>query len=128
MKTLHVNQENLSEVLQSIEAELKELDQEKQYKTMLICDEILTNQIQHGDYEGKKADIKLDLHVKDTDAKISFWDNAKKFNPLENGEPDLESTLDDTELGGLGIFLVKQYAKEIRYNYKDGYNVLEVTI
>jgi len=129
MTTLHVTQNNLPEVLQAIEKTLNDvIEQEKHYKAMLVCDEILTNQIKHGDFENKKSDIKLDLHVKDGDIKMKFYDNAKRFNPLENDKPDLETTLDDTELGGLGIFLVRQYAKKIDYNYKNGYNILEVTI
>ena len=53
-----------------------------------------------------------------------FKDKGKKFNPLERKDPNINASSDEREIGGLGIFMVKNIMDEVKYSYEDGYNIL----
>ena len=51
-----------------------------------------------------------------------------QYNPLIKEEPDINLNPEDRPIGGLGIFLVKNYANECHYDYRDGKNILTVKV
>ena len=55
---------------------------------------------------------------------ITFLDAGRKFNPLENEEPDTALSAEERDIGGLGIFLTKKFMDSVEYEYKDGQNIL----
>lgn len=55
---------------------------------------------------------------------ITLKDAGKKFNPLEKPDPDVTLSLEEREIGGLGIFLCKQLMDDVSYRYEDGCNIL----
>jgi len=48
------------------------------------------------------------------------------FNPLEQKEADLNVSLEERKIGGLGIHLIKEIMDELAYVYEDGRNVLKM--
>ena len=46
------------------------------------------------------------------------------FSNRENKDPDITLDIEDREIGGLGIFLVKKTMDELSYEYVDGQNIL----
>ena len=59
---------------------------------------------------------------------LTFKDNGAPYNPLTAQEPDVTLSLEERELGGLGLIMVKKMASDLSYAYEDGYNVLTVTL
>ena len=57
---------------------------------------------------------------------ISFIDNGRPFNPLEEEDPDLDADLEERTIGGLGIFLVKSKMDDVNYEYMNGQNILTI--
>ena len=57
---------------------------------------------------------------------IAFIDEGREYDPLKNPEPDLELSLDDRQVGGLGIFLTKKKVDDMTYTYQDGCNILTI--
>ena len=55
---------------------------------------------------------------------VTLKDAGKKFNPLEMPDPDVNLPLEEREIGGLGIFLCKQFMDEVEYRYEEGCNIL----
>jgi len=56
-------------------------------------------------------------------------DDGDAFNPLEETpEADTDSALDDRELGGLGVFLVKNLSDDCHYVRTNGWNHLTISI
>ena len=55
---------------------------------------------------------------------MEFEDRGREFNPLEIGEPDLDSPIEDRQLGGLGIHLVKKMVDEAKYRREGDRNIL----
>jgi anti-sigma regulatory factor (Ser/Thr protein kinase) len=55
---------------------------------------------------------------------LTFRDRGLPYNPLAREDPDVSSLAEDRQIGGLGVFLTKQFMDELRYEYRDGQNVL----
>ena len=55
---------------------------------------------------------------------LAFRDCGIAFNPLEQTPPDLSMDISSRPVGGLGIYLVKQMAARLAYEYRDGCNIL----
>lgn len=57
---------------------------------------------------------------------IEFRDTGIAFNPLLVSEPDTTLALSERSPGGLGIFIVKKLMTDVRYEYRDGHNILRI--
>ena len=57
---------------------------------------------------------------------MTFIDSGKPYNPLEKTDPDTTLGIDERDVGGLGIFLVKKNVDELAYEYADGKNILRM--
>ena len=92
-------------------------------KLQLISDEIYSNIVSYS--KAQKASISV---IDDSEViKMIFNDNGKIFNPLLKPEPDVDKPLEEREIGGLGIYMVKKIASSVDYETIDGQNVLTVT-
>lgn len=56
--------------------------------------------------------------------RIQLRDSGKPFNPLEQEDPDITLSADDREIGGLGIFMVKNIMDKVDYTYEVNENIL----
>ncbi len=129
MIALQIELNAIEKTLLEIEKKLVSFDAEYQYKAQFICEEILTNLVRHADFEGRTPDV--EFLIENSDEKHFQFickDNSKAFNILNSADPDINAPLDDRELGGLGIYLSKKYAKTVNHSYKDGYNILKITL
>lgn len=61
------------------------------------------------------------LHIE-----ITFLDGGTPYDPLQREDPDITLSAEERQIGGLGIFLVKKTMDDIRYEYKDGTNILTI--
>jgi anti-sigma regulatory factor (Ser/Thr protein kinase) len=55
---------------------------------------------------------------------VQIEDAAPPFDPLSLPEPDLTVDLEERQVGGLGIFLIRQVMDEIVYRHENGKNIL----
>jgi len=55
---------------------------------------------------------------------MEFEDRGREFNPLEISEPDLDTPIENRQLGGLGIHLVKKMMDEAQYRREGDRNIL----
>ena len=93
----------------------------------IAADEIFSNiaNYAYSPGEGEAAvNVKLDENKKQIC--ITFTDKGKKFNPFEADDPDVSLSADERGIGGLGIFMVKRIMDEVKYEYKDGQNILKI--
>jgi len=126
MKQIQIELNKIENSLAEIEKTLTHTEESLLYKIMFISEEIITNIARHADFEGKTPLVTLSLEEKNS--LLIFKDNAKKFNMLEYPDPDIDEDIEKRELGGLGIFLTKKYAKKIDYMYEKGYNILRIEL
>ena len=89
----------------------------------LALDEAVTNIIEHG-YRGKTGKITLRCTGSAGRIMIAVEDTAPKFDPLSVPPPSLGDDLDERQIGGLGVMLIRGVMDTCRYEYRDGKNIL----
>ena len=97
--------------------------QEAILDTQLAVEEAITNVIVHG-YRRPGCAITVICRVTLHRAEIQLVDSAPPFNPLSLPEPDIEADVEERQIGGLGIYLLRQVMDEISYRYENGKNIL----
>ncbi len=55
---------------------------------------------------------------------LTFKDSGVPFDPLKKTDPDITLSAEEREIGGLGIYMVRQTMDDVTYEYKDGHNIL----
>ena len=112
--------EFVNEVLEEKECPLK-----VQMQLDVAIDEIFGN-IDYYAYGKGSGNATIQIEMEDNPPKITliFIDQGIPYNPLENKDPDITLDIEDREIGGLGIFLVKKTMDELSYEYADGQNIL----
>ena len=88
----------------------------------LIVEEIFVNIITYSKTDFIKVNAEFDAPT----LTLEFIDNGIEFNPLLEEDPKTPDNIDEVEIGGLGIFLTKQIADEISYEYTNGENHLKI--
>jgi anti-sigma regulatory factor (Ser/Thr protein kinase) len=100
-------------------------------KLRLVTDEIFSNIVNHG-FIGTSADlnseerVEVRVDVEDGYAEVEFLDDGVPFDPLLAAAPDTSLGLSERNVGGLGIFLVRQLMDDVVYSRKNGRNSLTV--
>lgn len=117
--------EIVEEIMQS--PDVSSLDDSIQFKIRLCAEEAIENIVDYA-YERGDGFIEVNSKVEGDLYKLSLKDGGIPFNPLEKSDPDINVALEERAIGGLGIFLCKQMTDEIRYEYKDGCNILSMSI
>ncbi|MDR2393765.1 MAG: ATP-binding protein [Treponema sp.] len=57
---------------------------------------------------------------------IIFADRGKSYNPLEHADPDITVPIEERNIGGLGILMVKRIMDTVQYDYTKGWNRLVI--
>ena len=121
--------ENLQTVIDFATEKLEERDCSMKIimQTELVVEEIFVN-ISSYAYNPETGSATFCIEFeKNPDAMLmTFIDGGKPYNPLEQAAPDTSLSVDEREVGGLGIFLVKKNVDEISYEYADGKNILRM--
>lgn len=94
------------------------------YAIRLSCEEIIVNIIRYAYPEQTDGYIGIGITDSGGELCISIRDGGRPFNPLENRLPDTSLALEDRDIGGLGIFLVRQMMDKVSYIHADGENRL----
>lgn len=102
--------------------------EKKLMKIDLLVEEIVVNIVRYGGMAVESGFIDVGMDTVDHKIILEISDNGLAFNPLEQKGPDLTAGLDERRPGGLGIFLVKQIAAEIRYERRDHKNHLRLSL
>ncbi len=131
MKTMILTAEvdRMDDVLDFINAELESHD--VPMKTIMQIDiaveELFVN-IAHYAYNPEVGEATVTVDVQDAPpcVAVRFTDRGKPYDPLSREDPDVTLGLEEREIGGLGIYMVKKSMDEITYTYEDGQNILTI--
>lgn len=100
---------------------LNELKKED-LQVKLIVEEIFVNIINYSKTEFITVNVEYDEQT----LTLEFIDNGIEFNPLLKDDPEVPATIDDAQIGGLGIFLAKELADDLQYHYTNGKNHMKI--
>lgn len=92
----------------------------------LILEELFTNTITHGASYGREVFIEVNLGIDKDELIMTYKDNGMPFNVLDLPEPDLTASIENREVGGLGVHYVKTLTDSVEYEYVEKQNVLKM--
>lgn len=120
--------ENLTIVAGFVEnfGEDNKLDNKIVFDLNLVLDELVTNIIHYAYDDNDKHLINISLEKKENEIEIKIIDDGKKFNPLQKEEADINLSLEEREIGGLGIHIVRHKTDNISYERKNNHNILSL--
>ncbi|MFH1476336.1 MAG: ATP-binding protein [Verrucomicrobiota bacterium] len=98
------------------------------FRVNLAIEEIITNIIKYGYADTGPHMIAVNLALFPETISLQFKDDGHPFDPLRTPEPDTHIPLDQRQVGGLGLHLVRKTANRIVYRRENGANLLEVDI
>jgi serine/threonine-protein kinase RsbW len=100
------------------------LDKKRVYRLTLAVDEIVSNSIIHGYEEtGLTGNVIIRADLQPDDLTVYVEDQALPYDPLGKEAPtNLGASLEDRDIGGLGVFLAVKNVDEFRYEYSNGKN------
>jgi len=96
-------------------------------KVNIVFDELLHNIISYAYNDNKEHDIIIELEFSGNRLSIAITDDGIPFNPLEAKKPDTELSLEEREIGGLGIHLVRNLMDKVSYKRQVDKNVISLT-
>ena len=93
---------------------------------MIAADEVFSNIAAYA-YPGSSGMATVSAEQNGSLLQLAFTDTGKPFDPLGNAEPDIKSPLDQRQIGGLGIFVVKKLMDKVEYRRENDQNILVLT-
>jgi anti-sigma regulatory factor (Ser/Thr protein kinase) len=128
--TVDATLDNLRLVNAFLEEHLEEADcpLKAQMQISVAAEEIYVN-IAHYAYapETGTVTLRLELQEEPPAVTLTFLDSGIPFNPLDRTDPDVSLPAEEREIGGLGIFMTRKSMDDLRYEFRDGQNVLTLT-
>ena len=97
------------------------------FQVNLALDELVTNIISYGYPDSSVHEIIIELSFTCNTLVIILSDDGSPFNPMGIPEPDINQSLEEREIGGLGIHFVRKTMDSLTYQRVNGCNVLSLT-
>ena len=92
----------------------------------LAIEELATNWIKYGCLETREHLMTFDLRHTADRLILKVTDDGAPFNPLDAPIPPTDQPLEERDLGGLGILLLRKMADHMSYEHRDGMNILRL--
>ena len=100
------------------------LSQKCIFEANLALDELFTNIISYGFDDKNEHTISITISLQNDELVFNIEDDGIPFNPTKVESPDLECTIEECRIGGLGIHLAKNLMDEVCYQRCNDKNVL----
>ena len=99
-------------------------DMELKMNLNLVLEEMVSNVIFYAYPEGKNAEIELVAESHGKELTFVLSDRGKEFDPTakEDADPDVNPM--ERDIGGMGIYIVKNIMNEVTYQRLEGKNLL----
>ena len=104
--------------------EAASIDMATTMKMNLAIEEAVVNVMNYAYPPDTKGEARIEASVHEYYVEFVISDDGKPFNPTEVKDADTTLSVEERNIGGLGIFLVKHYMDKVKYKYVDGQNVL----
>ncbi|MCJ8518564.1 serine/threonine-protein kinase RsbW [Pseudorhizobium tarimense] len=124
--------DQLADVQDALEAFVEELglSDDLRHSLLLVVEELFVNTVHYG-YDGAEPDtiaISVGLR-KDGDLHLTIRDQARPFDVSQPPRvPTGEESLEEIQVGGLGLFLVHELARQILHQRHGNSNITEIIL
>ena len=118
--------EKVNQFIEEISEELG-LSMELTMNMNLVMEEMVVNVISYAYSEGSDAEIEILAKSDDKELTLVLSDQGREFDPTMKGNSDMSVNPAEREIGGMGIFIVKNIMNKVTYQRLDGKNLLTMT-
>lgn len=93
----------------------------------LVLEEAITNVIFYAFNDQKNHQIDIDFNLNNSKLKLIITDDGTPFDPTQKGDPDTTLSVEERQIGGLGIFLIRKIMNEVSYKRENNKNILTLS-
>ena len=115
--------ERVNQFVEEIGEELG-LDMELQMNLNLVMEEMVSNVIFYAYPEGKDEEIELVAESNGKELTFVLSDKGKEFDPTLKDDADPNVNPAERDIGGMGIYIVKNIMNQVTYQRLEGKNLL----
>jgi serine/threonine-protein kinase RsbW len=106
-----------------------ELGREDRHKLTIIVEELFTNTVNHGHSGDSDAPVFITFEEDRGGLQLIYEDSAPQFDPLlASQRTDIDATVNERRVGGLGIFITIGLAEKADYSYVEGRNRISLRL
>jgi len=98
------------------------LGDEVEFDLNLVLEELFTNAVSHGECAGMEKAVQVRLQLLNDGVHVEYADRGRPFDPLTAPEPNLDASLEERRVGGLGVHLVRQIMRDLEYRRAGDWN------
>jgi len=103
-------------------------DAERIGELELIMEEILVNIIKYA-YSGREpGDVTISCSEDGGNLVMEISDSGIPFDLLAAADPDVTTGIDERSVGGLGIYLIKKLADDVKYQREENRNRVTLAV
>jgi serine/threonine-protein kinase RsbW len=118
--------EKVNQFIEEISEELG-LSMELTMNLNLVMEDMVVNVISYAYPQGTDAEIELMVTSDGKELTLVLSDQGREFDPTMKQDSDMSVNPAERELGGMGIFIVKNIMNEVTYQRINGKNLLTMT-
>ena len=110
---------NLTQIAEFIaqRTALAGLDEDQAFAVQMAVDEACTNAIEHA-YEGRQdGEVRICCYLESRDFVVRISDRGRPFDPSSVPSPDICAPLQDRQVGGLGLFLMRKLMDSVEFRF-----------
>ena len=101
-----------------------DLTPELNFNLNLVLEEAVSNVILYAYGKEEQKEISLVAYLSDNNLVFVLTDSGMEFDPTKVPDADVTLSAEEREIGGLGIYLIRQIMNTVEYQRIDGKNVL----
>ena|SRR5215831_11850187 len=103
------------------------VDQDVVWKAEMCLNEAATNIIMYAFDDGVRHPIDIEIQPTPRAVRMTIADEGRPFNPLDVPTPPALQSLEEAPIGGLGVHVIRSYARDVSYRREADRNVLVLT-
>ena len=127
--TIDAKVSNLDDALAFVDGELEKLDcsMKTQMQIDVAVEELFVNVANYAYAPGTgSVTLRVETQSDPKSVTITFIDSGTPYDPLAKPDPDVTLSAEERQIGGLGVYMVKKSMDDMKYEYRDGKNVLSI--
>lgn len=130
-ETLHLHlppvSDSVTTLLDALEAytEEHELPMKAASRLMLLADELAANVVMHAHGATFFA---AEVMREEAALRFTLTDDGPEYDPLGRGMANTQGSVEERDIGGLGVHFVEKLAASADYRREAGRNILSITI
>jgi len=128
---LPADRPGLARVLAALESHLSahQVPHKAVARALLVLEEAFMNVVMHGHRPHQPVpSVQFWLALQDDSIELCLIDDGPAFDPRSAVRRERPGSLDEARPGGLGVELIKTFARTVAYEYRDRRNVLRLRL